>query len=80
MRTTGFFIVLAFMAETATAADWPTYRHDMARSGHTREELVPPLRESWTIVPTSNDGVNYISIEGGKPAELIIEYQPEEKE
>jgi hypothetical protein len=34
---------------------------------------------SLAIVPTSNDGVNYISREGGQPAELIIEYRPEEK-
>ena len=26
------------------------------------------------IDPTSCDGVNYISREGGKPAELVVEY------
>lgn len=29
---------------------------------------------SLAIDPTSNDGINYISREGGKPAELIVEY------
>ena len=29
---------------------------------------------SLVIDPTSCDGVNYISREGGKPAELVVEY------
>jgi hypothetical protein len=29
---------------------------------------------SLALDPTSNDGVNYISREGGKPAELVVEY------
>jgi hypothetical protein len=29
---------------------------------------------SLAIDPTGNDGVNYISREGGKPAELVVEY------
>ena len=35
----------------AEADDWPTYRHDMARSGVTKEALKPPLAEDWTFVP-----------------------------
>ena len=31
---------------------------------------------SLAIDPTGNDGVDYVSREGGKPAELIIEYEP----
>jgi len=36
----------------AGAADWPTYRHDVARSGATRETLAPPLALQWTFVPS----------------------------
>ena len=31
----------------AGAADWPTYRHDLARSGVTRETLAVPLHRQW---------------------------------
>jgi len=31
----------------ATAADWPTYRHDARRSGVSAEEIKLPLRETW---------------------------------
>jgi hypothetical protein len=34
---------------------------------------------SLVIEPTGCDGVNYISREGGKPAELVIEYEAPEK-
>ena len=33
------------------ADDWPTYQHDVARSGITKEELKPPLWEIWSFVP-----------------------------
>lgn len=33
----------------AAADDWPTYRHDMARSGITSEEVAPPLTECWVF-------------------------------
>ncbi|NQT88454.1 PQQ-binding-like beta-propeller repeat protein, partial [bacterium] len=35
----------------ASAADWPTYRHDMARSGITQETLKPPLSRAWEFRP-----------------------------
>ena len=31
------------------ADDWPTYRHDIARSGVTAEKLKLPLSVEWTI-------------------------------
>jgi len=34
---------------SARAADWPTYRHDNARSGVTEERLELPLRERWVF-------------------------------
>jgi len=33
----------------AVAEDWPTYRHDVARSGTTTESVRPPLTESWVF-------------------------------
>ena len=33
----------------AHGADWPTYRHDIARSGVTTEELSRQLAESWVF-------------------------------
>ena len=35
-------------AGVAAAADWPAYRHDMARSGLTTEPLATPLHLQWT--------------------------------
>ena len=39
-------------------------------------ELAGQAELSLAIEPTGCDGVNYISREGGTPAELIIEYEP----
>jgi len=41
--------VLAISENNASADDWPTYRHDMARSGITAEKLSLPLTESWVF-------------------------------
>ncbi len=35
----------------ASAADWPTYRHDAARSGVTSEALALPMVPCWTFTP-----------------------------
>ena len=34
---------------TANGADWPTYQHDIARSGVTAERLAPPLSLRWVF-------------------------------
>lgn len=39
---------LVFSASPALAEDWPTHRHDLARSGVTAEKLKPPLVSAWT--------------------------------
>ncbi|MCC6354934.1 MAG: PQQ-binding-like beta-propeller repeat protein [Verrucomicrobiae bacterium] len=36
---------------SAVAEDWPTYRHDVARTGTTPEALKTPLVERWRFVP-----------------------------
>ncbi|MFV2066148.1 MAG: PQQ-binding-like beta-propeller repeat protein [Pirellulales bacterium] len=41
--------VAALVAAEVCAEDWPTYRHDMARSGITSERIRPPLVESWVF-------------------------------
>jgi len=43
---------ITWMAVASTApADWPTYRHDAARSGVTDETVAPPLRVAWVHRP-----------------------------
>ncbi len=37
----------ACRAEESAGGDWPTYMHDAARSGVTRQSLVTPLRLRW---------------------------------
>ncbi len=49
LATIGGSVLLA--AAMATADDWPTYRHDMARSGVTSGEVPPPLVEAWVFKP-----------------------------
>lgn len=47
-------LVLGLVASASVAAragDWPTYRHDIARSGVTSEEVRPPLSECWVFRP-----------------------------
>jgi len=44
------FVVMTLCA-TARAEDWPTYRHDNARSGVTAEQLLPPLSQQWVFAP-----------------------------
>lgn len=49
LRCTGW-LSLVFTCALAGAGDWPTYRHDAARSGITAEALRPPLVECWRFV------------------------------
>ena len=44
------FGVLLIVASTVEA-DWPTYRHDNARTGCTSESLAAPLRLRWVYTP-----------------------------
>jgi hypothetical protein len=41
------WLAALLLAVTARAADWPTYRHDNARSGATVESLALPLTQVW---------------------------------
>ena len=40
-----------FLAISVSAADWPTYRADAARSGVTQEQIKLPLQPAWTHQP-----------------------------
>jgi outer membrane protein assembly factor BamB len=44
-------LVMLLCGTWACAEDWPTYRHDMARSGITSEKLSPPLELCWVVKP-----------------------------
>ena len=49
-----FGILLACVSFASLAArgeDWPTYRHDIARSGITSERIETPLTERWVFMP-----------------------------
>ncbi|NQT83420.1 PQQ-binding-like beta-propeller repeat protein [bacterium] len=55
-RTIPAFLVLVFVLSltfaVTMASDWPTYRHDIARTGSTAESLGQPLQLRWAYVPT----------------------------
>ena len=44
-------IVWMAVASAVASADWPTYRHDAARSGVTDEAVAPPLEPAWVHRP-----------------------------
>lgn len=46
-----FSLFMAVCAAASVAADWPTYRHDLRRSGITSESLDPHLTLQWSFVP-----------------------------
>ena len=43
-------VILLLVAATAVASDWPTYRHDIARTGCTDESLDSSRALQWTYV------------------------------
>jgi outer membrane protein assembly factor BamB len=45
------FILLMITLGSAIGQDWPTYRHDGARSGVTSEEIKVPLHLGWIFKP-----------------------------
>ncbi len=50
-----FWLILAFpvaiLALPVLAGDWPTYRHDIARSGVTEDGVTTPLVQQWVHQP-----------------------------
>ena len=49
-RLAAIIAILCFAAVPPLWADWPSYQHDMARSGVTTETLELPLAEKWTFI------------------------------
>ena len=45
------FLGLLLLVSAAGAADWPTYRHDNARTGYTSESPTVPLSLHWVYTP-----------------------------
>lgn len=46
------FCGAALASWTARGADWPTYQHDIARTGQTAEQLSVPAHENWVFRST----------------------------
>ena len=49
LNTLWIVCILAAASTATEAEDWPTYRHDVARSGISREKIQPPFSESWVF-------------------------------
>jgi len=49
MKLPFLFASLLVLSLWSRAEDWPTYRHDIARSGITPEKLTTPLHEAWVF-------------------------------
>lgn len=47
------FLEIFLFSSAASAANWPTYRHDNARTGWTSESLAAPLALNWVYVPVN---------------------------
>ncbi|MEA3227108.1 MAG: PQQ-binding-like beta-propeller repeat protein, partial [Planctomycetota bacterium] len=52
-RQLAIFVLVALflVGSVASAANWPTYRRDIARTGATSESLAAPLALDWVYVP-----------------------------
>ena len=50
-RWLGLAVLAVALPVAAQAGDWPTYRHDNARSGVTAEAVKPPLVQCWVFQP-----------------------------
>lgn len=51
LKLAACLLILVASLFNASAADWPTYRGDAARSGYTAEELPAKLSVAWTYHP-----------------------------
>ena len=51
MRNLIYLVLLLALTGTASAEDWPMFRHDIERSAVSSEEIKLPLNPAWTHVP-----------------------------
>ncbi|HUU11904.1 MAG TPA: PQQ-binding-like beta-propeller repeat protein [Phycisphaerae bacterium] len=56
----------------AAADDWPTYRHDAARSGISADALSTPMSEAWVFTPTHPPSPAWTDPQP-KPVEEVLE-------
>lgn len=59
-----FLFALALLVPAAEAADWPTERGDIARSGATDDALVMPLAARWSVKAPAAPRLAWSSAEG----------------
>jgi len=64
-------LILLLAAANAIASDWPTYRHDMARTGCTDESLQAPLELRWEYVSGHEPAPAWPSL-GTRPREGVV--------
>jgi len=64
---------LYVLTRGAAADDWPTFRHDIARSAITSESLPPGLTEQWVFVPAHGPEVAWPDPKKEKPREQFDE-------
>ncbi len=63
---------LLFVAKTASAGDWPTYRGNIERTGHVDESLNPALELQWQYDSPAELNIAWSSAEGRVIEEKLI--------
>ncbi|MFP6694319.1 MAG: PQQ-binding-like beta-propeller repeat protein, partial [Pirellulales bacterium] len=64
MKTVPQAVLLCLFTTIGSADDWPTYRHDTARSGATSDRIEMPLENRWTYSATAAPRRTWSGAEG----------------
>ncbi|MFP6611106.1 MAG: PQQ-binding-like beta-propeller repeat protein [Pirellulales bacterium] len=64
MKTVPQAVLLCLFTTIGSADDWPTYRHDRARSGATSDRIEMPLENRWTYSATAAPRRTWSGAEG----------------
>ncbi len=67
-------LILLIMATSTWGADWPTYRHDIARTGSVNESLAAPLARQW-VYTSAHEPRPAWSGPGTRPREGFLLHQ-----
>ena len=62
----GTVLLLVWDAGAAATGDWPTHRHDIARSGVTGDELILPMSRKWVFRSPSPPAAGRGRVEPGQ--------------
>lgn len=65
-------LVIVLVTETAQAGDWPTYRHDSARTGWAADSLHLPLDERWVYTAPDRPRTAWAGEEGVRREGLVM--------